>query len=276
MERTETLLPIGRFARLSGLTVKALRHYGAIGLLMPARVDDETGYRYYSLGQLADAAAIARLRELEVPLDECGAMVREPNHDELRDRLESHRARLEKRVAETQRLLGELEALIADPAALSARTPLEKVEVKEASAQPALTMRSRTTPEELDPVISEGINGVADYLQKLGARGAGPPFTLSSDADDEGKIAVAIGWPTAEKLPGRGRIESFVLPAGRVAWAVYRGPYRGLPGAYRALYEWILEQGHDVGGDPREIYYTDPDEVPDPADYVTGIVWPLA
>jgi DNA-binding transcriptional MerR regulator len=275
VERTETLLPIGRFARLSGLTVKALRHYGTIGLLPPARVDHATGYRYYSLAQLGDAAAIARLRELEVPLDECAAIVREQDRDELRERLESHRARLEGRLAETQRLLEGLEALITEPAALWARTPLEKVELKEVDAQPALTMRSRTTPEELDPVISEGINGVADYLRKLGARGAGPPFTLSSDPDDEGEIAVAIGWPTADKLPGRGHVESLVLPGGHVAWAVYRGPYGGLAGAYRALYEWIVGHGHEVIGDPREIYYTDPDEVPDPADYVTGIVWPV-
>lgn len=276
MERTETLLSIGRFARLSGLTVKALRHYGAIGLLEPAGVDDATGYRYYSLGQLADAAAIARLRELEVPLDECGAIVRERNPREVRKRLESHRARLERKVAETHRLVESLEAFINDPEGLRARTTLEKVELKEVEAQPALTMRSQTTPEELDSVISEGINGVAAYLRAIGARGAGPPFTLSSDPDEEGKIAVAIGWPTAEELPGRGRVESLLLPAGRGAWAVNRGPYSALVGAYRALYEWIVEQGCDVADDPREIYYTDPDEVPDPADYVTGIVWPLA
>lgn len=48
MERTSTLVPIGRFSRLCGLTVKALRHYDEIGLLKPARVDGSTGYRYYS------------------------------------------------------------------------------------------------------------------------------------------------------------------------------------------------------------------------------------
>ena len=45
--------------------------------------------------------------------------------------------------------------------------------------------------------------------------------------------------------------------------------------AYRALYEWIVEQGHEIASDPREIYYTDPDEVPDPTEYVTGIIWPI-
>jgi DNA-binding transcriptional MerR regulator len=42
---TDELLSIGRFARLSGLTVKALRHYDAEGPLSPAHVDEWTGYR---------------------------------------------------------------------------------------------------------------------------------------------------------------------------------------------------------------------------------------
>jgi DNA-binding transcriptional MerR regulator len=42
---TERMLSIGRFARLTGLTVKALRHYDELGLLRPAHVDGWTGYR---------------------------------------------------------------------------------------------------------------------------------------------------------------------------------------------------------------------------------------
>ena len=51
METTEQLMPIGRFARLTGLTVKALRHYDEVGLLRPAAVDPDTGYRSYAPDQ---------------------------------------------------------------------------------------------------------------------------------------------------------------------------------------------------------------------------------
>jgi DNA-binding transcriptional MerR regulator len=276
MESTATLLPIGRFSRLCGLTVKALRHYDEIGLLAPARVDASSGYRYYSLEQLRDADAIVRLRALDVSLGDCKAILAEDDADSVRARLIAHRSRLEEREAELRRRLDALAELIREPGSLTAaETPLEKVEVKELAGQPALTMRSRTTPEDLDPVISESINGVAAYMGELGARRAGPPFTISSDPDAEGMIEVSIGWPTAEALPGRGRVESLLLPGGTVAWAVYRGSYTGLSGAYRALYEWIVEHGYEAVGDPREVYYTDPDEVPDPADYVTGIIWPI-
>jgi len=69
------LLTIGQFARLTGLTVRAVRHYGELGLLQPAYVDPDTGYRYYSADQLTDAAAIRRLRFLEVALDEIREIV---------------------------------------------------------------------------------------------------------------------------------------------------------------------------------------------------------
>ena len=64
------LIPIGRFARLTGLTVRAVRHYGELGLLEPAYIDPDTGYRYYAPDQVEDAAAIRRLRLLELALDE--------------------------------------------------------------------------------------------------------------------------------------------------------------------------------------------------------------
>ncbi|MFF9148292.1 MerR family transcriptional regulator [Streptomyces sp. NPDC014861] len=64
----DELMPIGAFARRSGLTSSALRFYADSGLLPPAEVDPVTGYRYYSADQVARATALRRLRELAMPL----------------------------------------------------------------------------------------------------------------------------------------------------------------------------------------------------------------
>jgi DNA-binding transcriptional MerR regulator len=69
----EDLLTIGRFARLSGLSIGALRHYDELDLLRPARVARFTGYRAYHRDQVERARTIGRLRDLEVPLDEAFA-----------------------------------------------------------------------------------------------------------------------------------------------------------------------------------------------------------
>lgn len=62
------MLGIGAFARAAGLSQKALRLYDGLGLLVPARVDPVSGYRYYDAGQLEQARLVAWLRRLGMPL----------------------------------------------------------------------------------------------------------------------------------------------------------------------------------------------------------------
>jgi serine/threonine protein phosphatase PrpC len=62
------LMSSGEFARTSGLTRKALRLYDELGLLTPARVDPQSGYRFYAPAQLEQARLVAWLRRLGMPL----------------------------------------------------------------------------------------------------------------------------------------------------------------------------------------------------------------
>ncbi|CAL9317412.1 hypothetical protein SUDANB51_02549 [Streptomyces sp. enrichment culture] len=64
------MLTIGAFAKACRLSPKALRLYDELGLLRPARVDPDTGYRYYAVAQLERARLVAWLRRLGMPLAE--------------------------------------------------------------------------------------------------------------------------------------------------------------------------------------------------------------
>ena len=64
------MLKIGEFSKLSHLTVKALRFYEKEGLLIPASIDEWTGYRFYETSQLEDAAKIKAYRQLDLSIDE--------------------------------------------------------------------------------------------------------------------------------------------------------------------------------------------------------------
>ena len=61
-------ISIGEFARRSRLSLKALRLYDERGVLVPARVDQASGYRYYGTAQLDQARLVVMLRQLQVPL----------------------------------------------------------------------------------------------------------------------------------------------------------------------------------------------------------------
>jgi DNA-binding transcriptional MerR regulator len=67
-EPSVDLMSIGQFAGLSRLSAKALRLYDELGLLPLARVDPDSGYRWYAAGQLDNARMVASLRQIGVPL----------------------------------------------------------------------------------------------------------------------------------------------------------------------------------------------------------------
>ncbi len=118
MEHTEAdLLVIGRFSRLVGLSVGALRHYDDLDVLRPASVDPDTGYRSYRRDQLETARTIARLRDLEVPLDTIRAYLTTDDPAERRRLLIDHRRRIEARAFRLQYVLHALGRLAVDAAA---------------------------------------------------------------------------------------------------------------------------------------------------------------
>jgi DNA-binding transcriptional MerR regulator len=102
---SDDLIPIGRFARLTGLSIGALRHYDELDLLRPADVDRFTGYRRYRPGQVEVARTIGRLRDLEVPIDEIRGVLGADDPADRRRRLGEHERRLQARVDRLVRLL---------------------------------------------------------------------------------------------------------------------------------------------------------------------------
>ena len=106
------LMPIGRFSRLTGLGVKALRHYDELGLLVPAAVDDDTGYRFYSADQVDRAEAIGVLRRLDMPLEEIRSTLAAGDPATLRATLVSHQRQMASRDAELRASMARLQRLI--------------------------------------------------------------------------------------------------------------------------------------------------------------------
>ncbi len=104
-------MSIGKFARVTGLSIGALRHYAERGLLRPALVDDTTGYRYYGVDQVETAQLIATLRDLDVPIVAIASVVAGSAED--RDRaLAAHLARTEAAAWRLQRLAHRLRDLM--------------------------------------------------------------------------------------------------------------------------------------------------------------------
>jgi DNA-binding transcriptional MerR regulator len=241
----EHLVPIGQFAALTRLSPKALRLYGENGLLPPARVDPDSGYRYYRLDQVAQARLIRLLRAVDMPLAEIAAFLREPT----RGRLEAYGAHLAARQNERERLLRYLRR------SLDKEDPMTyEVKVKDSPAQPYVSRASVVAIGALEPFIA----GTLDELTRS-VEPAGPPFVLYHDAvndETDGRVEVCV--PTAEP-----RGDGAALPAGPVAYTFVEGDraeYPEILSAYDAVADWAKAHGHELAGPPREIYLSKPDE----------------
>jgi DNA-binding transcriptional MerR regulator len=104
---------IGQMARESGLTVSALRFYDGSGVLVPARVDPRSNYRWYSDDQVLAARLIARLRRVGLPLaDICRVLEHRRDPSVVDEVLGAHLTRLEDGLADARRELLHARALL--------------------------------------------------------------------------------------------------------------------------------------------------------------------
>jgi DNA-binding transcriptional MerR regulator len=271
---TQRMLSIGRFARLSGLTVKALRHYDEIGLVRPAHVDEWTGYRWYERSQVRDAVAVRRLRELRVSLDQIAVLIRS-DEASVREALAVHRARLEGELVETRQILTELDRLIEGKEHLVTELTLDLKLVDEPAGRYAV-IRDRVRVDDMFTHVPETIARVWAWLEEHGVAPGEPLSIFHGDGIDEWldvEVGAAIGEATLEPADG---VMVRELPATRAAEHIHRGPYEELPALWGALEAAIREQGLGPRSLGREHYVVNPGTVDDAAAYETRMVWPVA
>ena len=243
MESLETshLMPIGRFSRLTGLTVKALRHYDELGLLRPAAVDPETGYRSYSSDQVSRAETIRTLRRLELPLDDVATILATDDPAVLKRLLVDHQHRTVIRQVELRWILQRLQPLI------DGKEPVmgTKAEALDPETQRQLGIdlfnrcwtfieKEERTPEEVDEMIHCAHASAYHWLQ-VG--------TYANRARSE--------WQCSRVYAIEGRVEPALHHARRCLELVESHPDEmadwDLPAAYEAL-----ARTHMVAGDVEE------------------------
>ena len=107
-----TTLSIGDFSLMTHLSIKTLRYYHQVGLLEPAEVNPDTGYRYYGVEQLPTAQIIQRFRDLGMPIDEVKAVLAAPDLDTRNALIATHLGRLEGELEQTRQAVQSLRNLL--------------------------------------------------------------------------------------------------------------------------------------------------------------------
>jgi DNA-binding transcriptional MerR regulator len=255
------LLSIGAFARMTRLTVKALRHYDAEDLLVPAHVDPATGYRSYALSQVPDAATIALLRRLGVPVPTVRELL-SGDHDTRASVLAAERERLALEVEERRRALATIERLVSSPEAARYDVRLEE--------RPARTLGAISGDVDAD-ALDEGTGALCarlgGVLAAAGSDATRAPFVAAFPLDLDERFEVFVGVAPPPDVVG---LEPVELPGGTWATTLHVGSYATLALAYRALLDRSAELGVEPVAPFTETYLNDPTAAPE-SELVTAL-----
>jgi DNA-binding transcriptional MerR regulator len=105
-----SLLKIGEFSQISQVPIKTLRYYDEIGLFCPACTDSETGYRYYSVEQLARVHQIMALKDIGLSLEQITALINENlSTEQIRGMLRLKKSEIQEQVQDAERALSLVE-----------------------------------------------------------------------------------------------------------------------------------------------------------------------
>ncbi|WP_249416994.1 MerR family transcriptional regulator [Streptomyces sp. TS71-3] len=283
VEGAGVLLSVGAFAARARLSRRALRLYDRTGLLAPAHVDEESGYRYYRAEQVEHARLVALLRRLDMPLALIAEVMREPG-DTAAHHLALYWRGVEERIAAQRILVEYLRGRLSGRS--SELDEKFRIRTRDVPAQYVISQSRHTLANGLPAWIGSSMTRLTAAAEECGGV-AGPPFVVyHAEVTDESDGPVETCVPVRDRVAAR----AWALDQGR-SWgsrAREEGAHRlaytritkaqvvypEIIAAFEAVEEWIAGQRLRVAGPSREVYFTDWSSA-GPDDEVCDVAFPV-
>ncbi len=269
-EEVRAGLTVGEFSRMTHLSVKTLRHYHQVGLLEPAEVNPDTGYRYYVSDQIATAQVIRRLRDLEMPVTEVKEVLSTSETSVRNVLIAAHLDRLEDELSKTQRAVESLRNLLEH----SGEEPA--VEHRTVPAVPAIGIQQVVDRED---VLSWWYGALGELHASVHAQGlhaTGPSGGLyESELFQHGRGEATVFIPLDGVVRPIGRVVPFVVPAAELAVLTHQGSLADVDITYGELGAYAASHEISIDGPLREYYLVDANETSNPEEWETEIGWPI-
>lgn len=241
---------IGEFSKLCQVTVKTLRHYEEIGLLVPFEVDEWTGYRYYNISQLRRMNRIVYLKQLGLSLEEIAELFEEgkeyPDAELLKVKIEQCKNEIH-RLTWRQTELMKLENMLHNQEKI-----MEKVFKKSLPARVFATHRRKISSyQELFHLCP---NVIGPEMHRLGCECPAPKYGFTVEYNEEYGVDIDIEYfeAVAERKEDSELIKFKELPEVPVALCVnHYGAYEKMPETFAELFAYAEAHGYEVADRPR-------------------------
>lgn len=248
------LMTIGEFAARTRLSVKALRLYDRLGLVRPVRTDPDTGYRYYSAGQVPDAQFVGQLRRLDMPLAVIAEVVARPPA-QAAEAIGAYWAQAESVIADRRALVSYLRSRLT-----GASMPSYDIQTRAIPERTVLTISRHLHPAEADAFF-------ADAFARLRAAGPGlagiagcPYLVYYGEVSDDSDGPLELCRPVAAASGPPAGLEARVEPAHEEAFIRVLKKDLAWPAllpAVDALEAWTRARGREPRGAVRQVLIAD-------------------
>ena len=270
------MLSIGEFAMHGGVSVRMLRHYDALGLLVPAAVDEWSGYRRYEPVQLARLNRVVTLKDLGFTLEQIGPILdADVSAAQLRAMLLMRRAQLAQQIADDHATLDDIERRLRMIEEENLMSELQFIE----KPLPELTLAQRTAVVDdvtaVGPVIGPMFGALIGDMVSVGIDPAAPTIAWYDAAPDGDSLRLGAGVPVQPDSPTVPDTELETLPAvDRAVTVVHQGDMASLPNTWQQLMRYCAAAGLSPTGRCREVYLSTPQGREDA--WVTEIQQPVS
>lgn len=262
---------IGLFSKMNHVTIKTLHHYDEIGLLKPYKIDPETGYRYYSLGQSYTLHRINALKQMGFTLEIIKNII---DGKSKNDYMLKKKADLLVEIAEKTKKLAEIEYYLAD----SKEQLYDDYEVLIKEIPQVIVVSKRlvlSSHKDLFDVMPQ----MGKTMAELGCVCALPEYCFNLYHDGEYKekdIDVEVCEAVTKLHPNANGLCFKTMPKiEKAACLFHKGSYTNLPKAYMALTSWMENNGYEPADLPRESYLDGIWNKEDEKDWLTEVQFPI-
>jgi effector-binding domain-containing protein len=256
---------IGDFSRLCRITVRTLRYYDEIGLLKPVRVDQFTGYRYYSIEQLPELNHIAMLKSIGLSLDDINGLVHNGMPvDHIKQLLQVKKSEIQERLNQDSLRLHQVDVWL-DKISKEGVWPTDiYVKKKDVPALRVISKREIGTYEETSVKLLEELRQYINLPKnREGVTITGPVMMLSYDEEYKEKDAdIEMAIPISGEISANSTsFEVKTLPECEVISVIHKGSYYNIDKAYARIFEYAEEHSLKLVVPLRELYLKDVEEV---------------
>lgn len=270
------MFKIGDFSKLSKITIRMLRYYDEQGLLVPQQIDASSGYRYYNANQLATAHRILSLKEMGFSVSVISDILKNCNTTEsFKNYLVIRHTEMQNELHEGQNRLNLLKTTIER---LQKENQIMKYDVilKETPAMKVLCLR------DIIPEYSAEGQLWGRFMENIASQKinyTNPPLYMGIFHDSgykEKDVDIEICVTVAKERSDIGDVKFRVIQPQSVASAVVKGGFSLLTEANQQIANWIEDNGYTINGNMYNIYHVSPACDPNPDNWVTELVYPIA